>query len=272
MKDCDAYLDDIVVYSRDFATHIKQLRDLFTRLDDANLTVNLTKSQFGHATVEFLGHVVGGGHVRPVDAKVLAIQKVPIPQTRKQIRSFLGMAGFYRKFCANFSTIAAPLTDLLKKNTRFHWSEKCDIAFNTLKSVLTQAPVLVTPNFDKPFKISVDACDTGMGAVLSQVDSHNVEHPVCFHSQKFSKHEKVYSTVEKELLGLIIALKHFDFYINGSSIPIQVFTDHNPLVFLARVKNNQRLLRWQLFLQSYNLSIHHIKGVDNIPADSLSRL
>ena len=248
------------------------MRSLFTRLDDANLTVNLTKSHFGHAMVKFLGHIVGGGKVKPVDAKVTAIQHVPIPQTRKQIRSFLGMAGFYRKFCANFSTIAAPLTDLLKKNSKFVWSEKCDLAFKTLKTLLSSAPVLVTPDFNRQFRISVDASDTGMGAVLTQLDDNQVEHPVSYHSQKFNKYEKNYSTVEKELLGMILALKHFNFYLNGSCFPIEIFTDHNPLTFLVKVRQNQRLLRWQLFLQSYNLSIHHIKGVNNVPADSLSRL
>ena len=269
---CNAYLDDIVIYSNDYSTHVKQLRHLFTKLDNANLTVNLAKSQFGHATIEYLGHIVGGGKIKPVDAKIAAIQNVPIPQTRKQVRSFLGMAGYYRKFCANFSTIACPLTDLLKKNSKFKWSEECNKAFEQLKLILSHAPVLVTPKFGKPFKIAVDACDTGMGAVLFQEDDDKIEHPICYHSQKFNPHEKNYSTIEKELLGIILALKHFDFYVNGSQYPIEIFTDHNPLTFLTRVTQNQRLLRWSLFLQSYDLNIKHIKGKENVIADALSRI
>ena len=272
VQNCSAYLDDIIVYSKNFTEHIKQLRDLFNRLDGANLTINLAKCQFGHATVEFLGHVVGGGKVKPIDAKVRAIIDVPIPQNQKQIRRFLGMAGFYRKFCENFSVIAAPLTDLLKKNSKYVWSEQCNLAFEKLKTVLSSAPVLVTPDFNKQFKIYVDACETGMGAILCQIGEDGLEHPICYHSQKFNKHEKVYSTVERELLGILISLKHFDFYLRGSAFPIIIYTDHNPLTFLTRVKQNQRLLRWQLFLQSYNLSIHHVKGVENVPADTLSRL
>ena len=269
---CHAYLDDIVIYSADFDTHIKQLRELFDKLENASLTVNLAKSEFGCADIEYLGHVVGGGKVKPVNAKVEAILKVPIPQTRKQIRSFLGMAGDYRKFCKNFSTIACPLTDLLKKNNRFDWTPSCQAAFVELKNRLIQTPVLVTPHFDRPFRIAVDACDTGMGAVLTQLDDRGEEHPICYHSHKYNKHERNYSTIEKELLGIIYALKQFDFYVNGNGHTIEILTDHNPLTFLSRVRQNQRLVRWSLLLQSYNLKISHIKGKENLIADALSRL
>ena len=269
---CNAYLDDIVVYSTDFQTHMTQLRTLFKRLDQANLTINLAKCQFGHATIEYLGHVVGNGTVKPVDAKIRAILNVPIPQNRKQVRSFLGLAGYYRKFCKDFSTIACPLTDLLKKNHKFDWTQSCQIAFDELKKRLSQTPVRVTPHFDRVFKIAVDACDTGMGAVLTQQDDNGDEHPICYHSQKFNCHELNYSIIEKELLGLILALKQFDFYVNGSKYPIEVITDHNPLTFLSRVKQNQRLIRWSLFLQAYDLNISHIKGKDNVVADTLSRI
>ena len=269
---CHAYLDDIVVYSDNFESHLKQLRLLFQKLQQANLTVNLAKSQFCHATIEYLGHIVGNGTVKPVGAKVTAIREFPIPETRKQLRSFLGMAGYYRKFCKNFSTIACPLTDLLKKNVKFRWTDECNRAFSKLKDLLSRSPVLITPNYNKPFKITVDACDTGMGAVISQEGDDSLEHPLCYYSQKFNPHERNYSTIEKELLGLILALKHFDFYLNGSPYPVDILTDHNPLVFLSRVKQNQRLIRWSLFLQSYNLNLAHIKGKDNVVADTLSRM
>ena len=178
-----------------------------------------------------------------------------------------------QKFSQKVSCKNKVQKDKVKSNTAVFSNLCSDYPQRThLKSVLNHAPGLGNPNSNKHFKLSIITSEMGMGAMLSQLDENNLEHPIGFHSLKFRKHEKVYNKAEKELLGLVLALRHFDFYINGSSTPIQVFTDHNPLVFLTRVKNNQRLLRWQLFLQSYNLSIHHIKGVDNIPADSLSRL
>ena len=222
--------------------------------------------------MEYLGHIVGQGHVKPVQAKIEAISSFPAPTTRKQLMSFLGMAGYYRKFCKNFSVIAAPLTNLLKKNVSFNWSDSCQKAFEDIKYILANAPVLSAPNFSKQFKIAVDASDLGIGAVLFQEDDSGVDHPICYFSKKFNAHQKNYSTIEKECLGLILALQQFDFYVNCPSHAILVYTDHNPLTFLHKmVSKNQRLLRWSLFLQEYVLDIKHIKGKDNVIADTLSR-
>ena len=269
---CSAYIDDIIIYSKDFISHVRQIRSLFKKLSQANLTINLKKSEFGHATIEYLGHIVGSGQVKPVAAKIEAIIALTPPSTRKQLMKFLGMAGYYRKFCPNFSVIATPLTNLLKKNNKFIWSDQCQKSFESLKSLLTNHPVLIAPNFEKPYSITVDASDEGMGAVLCQKDENEIDHPVCYYSKKFNPHQKNYSTIEKECLGLMLALQHFDFYISNSTFPIMVFTDHNPLTFLSKTTKNQRLLRWSLFLQTYNLEIKHIKGKDNILADTLSRL
>lgn len=269
---CHAYLDDIVVFSNNFNDHLHQLKLLFQKLKQANLTINLVKSQFCHAEIEYLGHVVGNGKVKPVNAKVKAIQEFPVPKTQKQLRGFLGMAGYYRKFCKNFSIITCPLTNLLRKKNQFKWTQECDQAFNDIKDILTKAPVLVSPDYTKPFRITVDSCNTGMGAVISQIGDDSLEHPISFCSKKFNPHEVNYSTIEQELLGLIQALKHFNYYVNGSQFPIEIFTDHNPLVFLSRIKQNQRILRWSLFIQAYNLKITHLSGKDNIVADTLSRM
>ncbi|KAJ8042675.1 hypothetical protein HOLleu_09493 [Holothuria leucospilota] len=142
-----------------------------------------------------------------------------------------------------------------------------------LKKALMSSPVLIAPDFEKQFKLAVDASDTGIGAVLLQADEHGVDHPVCYYSKKFDKHQKNYSTIEKETLALILSLQHFDVYLGTTSFPITVYTDHNPLTFLSKMKNkNQRLMRWSLFLQSYNVDIKHIKGKDNVVPDSLSRI
>lgn len=270
---CEAYIDDVVVYSNTWEQHLLQIRSLMYKLTEAKLTVNLVKSEFGHAHLIFLGHVVGQGQIKPVDAKVEAVVNFPVPTSKKELMRFLGMTGYYRKFCRNFSSVAAPLTDLLRKDQAYVWDDNCDKAFTKIKALLLTAPVLVTPDYYKPFKLQVDASDQGVGAVLLQEGSQKVDHPISYFSQKFNKHQRGYSTYEKETLALILALQHFEFYLSSAMYPIEIFTDHNPLVFLGKMRNkNQRLLRWSLQLQEYNLTIAHIRGRDNVIADALSRV
>ncbi len=273
IPNCEAYVDDLIVYSNTWSEHVQTLRQLFDRLAEANLTINLAKSEFGHATVTYLGHEVGQGHIKPIYAKVEAINAVPPPKTKRELMRFLGMVGYYRKFCPNFATISNPLTDLLKKDHKFVWSEKCDLAFSKIKTILTCSPVLQAPNFDQPFSLSVDASDVGAGALLSQKGSDDVDHPVCYYSKKFNKHQRNYATIEKECLALVLAIQHFEVYLIGSMHPIKVFTDHNPLVFLNRMKNkNRKIMRWAIFLQEFDLQIQHVAGKDNIIPDALSRV
>ena len=182
------------------------------------------------------------------------------------------MTGYYRKFCKNFSEVTAALTELLKKNVKYHWSETCQKSFDKVKNLLCLEPVLTAPDFSKPFQLAVDASDVGAGAVLLQCDNEDIEHPICYFSKKFNFHQKNYSTIEKECLALILAIQHFDIYISSSSKPTVVYTDHNPLVFLHKMKNkNRRLLNWSLMMQEHNLQIEHVKGKDNICVDALSR-
>ena len=269
---CEGYIDDIIIYSDTWKEHMHQLQEFLEKLSQAKLTANLVKSEFGKATVTYLGHVVGQGHVRPIQAKVEAIAGFPVPTSRKKLMRFIGMTGYYRKFCPNFSDVTASLTSLLSKKVKFTWSENCQRSFEKVKMLLQSAPVLIAPDFNKPFKLTVDASDLGAGAVLMQEHS-GIDHPICYFSKKFLKHQKNYSTIEKETIALILALNHFDVYLITTFHPIQVFTDHNPLTFINRMKNNnQRLVRWRLSLQEYNLDIKHIRGKDNIVADSLSRI
>ena len=143
---------------------------------------------------------------------------------------FHGMAGYYRKFCPNFSTVTQPLTELLQKNVKFIWTERCQSAFNRLKALLQSAPVLSAPDFSRPFKLAVDASDIAAGAVLLQEDDDEIDHPVAYFPRKFNQHQRNYSTVEKDCLALIFALQHFDVYVSSAGVPIEVFSDHNPLV------------------------------------------
>ena len=176
------------------------------------------------------------------------------------------------KYYNNFSVIAEPLTNLLGKRVKYVWTDDCQKSFDKLKAILKSAPVLLAPSFDKEFKLAVDASDVGAGSVLLQEDDGDVDHPVCYFSKKFNKHQRNYSTIEKECLSLILALQHFEVYLASSVTPIVIFSDHNPLTFIHKMKNkNQRLLRWSLMLQEHNLDIRHIKGKDNIIPDALSR-
>lgn len=265
------YVDDIVIFSDTWEQHLKHLTALFERLESAKLTVNLAKSVFGRATITYLGHEIGDGKVKPVDDKVMSILEYPAPTDKKAVMRFLGMLGYYRRFCPNLATIACPLTALLQKQTKFQWTEECQTAFETLKSLLCESPVLSSPNFQEPFELMVDASDKGAGAVLMQTKG-TLRHPVAYFSKKFNKYEINYSTIEKEALALLWALRHFEVYITTASTSTLVYTDHNPLTFVNRMKNhNRRLLSWSILLQEFDVKIAHVKGKDNVWADALSR-
>ena len=165
------------------------------------------------------------------------------------------------------------LTNLLSPKVEYVWTAECNHAFESVKSLLTHAPVLAAPDFTTPFKLEVDASAVGAGAVLLQEDEGGVDHPVSYFSKKFDVHQVNYSTIEKETLALLLALQHFEVYLGSSSLPMVVYTDHNPLVFLTRMYNqNQRLMRWALAMQDYSLEIRNKKGSENVVADALSRL
>ena len=229
---CEGYIDDVVIFSDNWSDHICQIERFFQIMREAKLTINLMKSEFGKATVKYLGHIVGQGQVRPLDAKIQTIAKFPIPTSRKELARFLGMAGYYRNFCLNFSDIAAPLTNLLSKKVKFVWTDDCQLAFDKVKLLLQKSPVLKSPDYEKPFKLIIDSSDVGTGSVLVQEASDGLDHPVSYFSKKFLKYQKNYSVVEKETLGLVLALEHFDVYLGSTPFKIKVYTDHNPLTFL----------------------------------------
>lgn len=267
-----AYLDDIITVGTTWEDHLYNLDRLFQRLSEAKLTINLKKSSFGQATVSYLGHIVGGGVVRPKTLNVNSILNYPVPTTKKSLKRFLGMVSYYRKFCRNFASVAAPLHHLTSSKERYVWDDKCQLAFENLKCFLSNKPVLKSPDFNKMFFLQVDACDTGLGCVLLQEADDGLHHPVSYSSTKLKKHQLAYSTIEKELLSLVLALQKYECYLHGAP-EIVTYTDHNPLVFLDRTKtHNQRLLRWALYLQNFNLKIRHLKGKENVFADALSRV
>jgi len=216
-----------------------------------------------HATgeVDYLGHHVGLGKVEPLQKKVDALLNFPRPITRKQLQSFLGLANYYRKFVPHFASLSVVLSDLLKKGVKFQWSNEAEQAFLDIKSRLASRPILVPPDFTKPFSILVDASNVAIGAALVQ-DVNGLEHPICYLSRKLNKYQRNYAVIEKEALALLTAVRTFSVYFG--STPVNVYTDHSPLQFLNRMSPyNQKLLRWNLELQQFNLEIIHRAGKNN---------
>ena len=267
-----AYLDDLIIFSNTWENHMHHLRTILQQLRKAKLTVKPQKCQFGMAECVYLGHVVGRGVVRPELSKVEAIQAFSQPATKKQVRAFLGITGYYRKFLPNYSALAAPLTDLTKKNqpTKVTWTLDCESAFQALKTYLCTSSVLQSPNFTMPFILQMDASDRGVGAVLSQPSTDNDLHPVTYFSKKLLPREERYSTIEKECLAVKLGIEAFRFYLMGRTFTVQ--TDHHTLLWLDRLKDtNSQLTTWSLILQQYQFTVTHRPGSTNGNADALSR-
>ena len=186
-----AYLDDLIVFSETWTEHLQHIRAILQRLREAGLTAKAKKCKFGTDHCVHLGHIVGGGTVYPESAKLQAVRDFPTPQTKKQVRVFLGLTGYYRRFIPDYASTAAPLTDLTRKSApvRVVWSPNCDHAFQQLKDSLCTAPILRSPDFTRPFVLQTDASDRGVGAVLSQLDDEGQEHPVAYFSKKLLPRE-----------------------------------------------------------------------------------
>lgn len=266
-----AYLDDVVIYSGSWQEHLRHLEDILKRLQEAGLTINTTKCSWAQTEVRYLGYLLGHGQIRPQVEKLKAIQNIARPQTKKQVRSFLGLIGWYRRFVPHFASLATPLTDLTKKSpAKFCWTSECEEAFKALKNLLCNEPVLQSPNFTQRFIVQVDASDVGLGAVLVQGEAHD-ERPVLFLSRKLFERERKYSTIEKEGLAIKWAVDSLRYYLLGREFTLR--SDHRALKWMQTMQNsNSRILRWCLTLQPYVFTIEHCPGKKNIIADYLSRL
>ena len=248
------------------------LREVFSRLRQAGLTLKLKKCQFGASEAGYLGHIIGGGSIQPDPSKIKAIKEYPVPTTKKEVRSWLGLTGYYRRFVPEYATISAPLTGLLRKGSpeKVAWTPATEEAFERLRRILIGPTVLKVAEPQKPFVLQTDASDCGLGAVLSQQGDDGQEHPAAYASRKLLPREVKYSVIEKECLAIVWALKTFHTYLFGVDFTIE--TDHRPLAWLDRMKNaNARLTRWALSLQPYHFTIGHRTGTQNGNADGLSR-
>ncbi|CAC5362607.1 Retrovirus-related Pol polyprotein from transposon 17.6 [Mytilus coruscus] len=264
------YVDDILVFSENFETHLDHLQQLFNCLSKANLTLKPSKCSFAVTEVKYLGHVISKEGVKVDPEKTSAVATFPEPKTQKDVRSFLGMCNYYRKFVQSYSKITTPLTELLKKDVQIRWTLQCQIAFDNLKTRLTSSPILAYADMNKPFEIICDASDYAIGHMLIQKDDQNRSRVIAYGGRSQGAAERKYHTTEKECLAIVNAIKNNDTYLSNNRFIIH--TDHQALCWLQNTKHKSgRLLRWAMALQHYTFDIKHIKGKDNTCVDALSR-
>lgn len=264
------YIDDLLIVSADFESHVNRIREVAKRLRTANLTINVSKSKFAMREIKYLGYIVGNGCLKTDPEKIRAISEFPQPATIRQLRRFLGLTGWYQRFISNYSAVSAPLSDIKGKPEKFKWSAKAQEAFEALKHCLTSAPVLTHPDFSKPFLVQCDASLTGVGSVLCQVGEDGQEHPIAFMSKKLNAAQRNYSVTELECYAAVLSVKKFRPYIEGMKFTI--ITDHASLKWLMGQKDlGGRLARWSLKLQAFDFSIEHRKGSAHVVPDTLSR-
>ena len=249
--------------------HNEKLRDVFDRLRKYNLKLQPDKCEFLRTELTYLGHTVSGDGVKPDPKKIESVVRFPAPKTPTEVKSFLGLANYYRRFIPNFSKIAKPLTELLRKDIPFIWTENEEQAFQMLKMQLVNPPVLQYPDFSKGFVLTTDASQNAIGCVLSQ-GKIGQDLPIAYASRALNKAERNYSTIEKELLAIVWGCKHFRPYLLGR--PFIIMTDHKPLTWIFSVTDpSSRLLRWRLLLEEYQYEVRYKAGKQNCNADALSR-
>lgn len=263
------YLDDIIVISTSLEEHIKDLQQVFDRLRKFKLRAKREKCNFACSQVKFLGHIITPEGIRPNEEKVTAILNLPPPRNVKHLFTFLQTASWFRRFIPSFAEITRPLTQLIKKDAAWTWTEDQKEAFEKLKKLLTHAPILRQADETLPFVIRTDASNYALGVVLLQGEG-NEEKPVEYASRLLTAAERNYSTTERKALAVVRAVGKFRGYIDGAKVVIG--TDHQPLKWLMSLKSpSGRLARWALSLQEYNLKIMYTPGKINVVADTLSR-
>ena len=267
------YMDDILIYSPEgqWEHHREKLRKVFQRLAEAGITINLEKCKFAVKSVKYLGHIIDEFGVRPDPGKVAAVMNYPRPKTVTQVRQFVGLAGWMRKFIPNFSSISRPLYAKYKlpKGSPLIWTEEDESAFVNLKGLLSKGPVLRSPDFSKPFMVYCDGSSKGTGAILTQMSADG-EHAVAYTSRVLKGRERIYSATELECLAVLHALETFRPYLEGYKFDL--YTDHSSLKWLHKLKNpNGRLARWAVQIQQYDMNVIHRKGSAMQAPDALSR-
>ncbi len=261
------YLDDILIHSVSFESHLSQLEKVFKRLEEANLKVKPSKCNFAKKEIKYLGFDVSSEGITPSRDRIKALLNYPRPTKSKEIKRFLGMASYYRKFIPHFSTLAEPINLLLKKSIKF----VCEANFKKIIHSMVNPPILVYPDFKKEFILETDASNVGLGAVLAQKDGNGVNRAVGYASRMLKGAERNYTTTEIECLAIVWAVEQFRPYLYGRKFTIEC--DHNPLVYIDNAKNKtSRVSRWRLSLAEFQYTVVYKKGSLNVKADALSRI
>jgi hypothetical protein len=259
------FIDDILIYSKNEEEHAKHLRIVLTRLREHQLYAKFSKCAFWLEEIQFLGHVLSTKGIAVDPSKVKDILEWNSPTTVHQVRSFLRLAGYYRRFILDFSKIVKPIMGLLKNDTKFDWSSKCNEAFEQLKVLLTTALVLAQPDIEKPFDVYCDTLGSGVGCVLMQEGQ-----VITYASQQLRRHEEHYPTHDLELAAAVHALKIWHHYLLGNTC--HLYTDHKSLKYIfTQSELNMRQRRWLELIKDYDLQIHYHPGKANVVADALSR-
>ena len=273
------YMDDMLIHTgEDVEAHRRCVHRVLDKLQKHDLFLKPEKCRFEQRIMEFLGVVLENGAIQMDPAKIKGVADWPTPRTVRDVRAFLGFTGFYRYFIQNYSSIARPLIHLTKKATPFHWENPQIKAFETLKTLMCQKPILRQPDYNLPFFVSTDASAYGVGAVLSQEGEPNprtkkpTQHPIAYYSATFTPTERNYDIYERELLAVLKALEHWRPHVAATDAPVTILTDHANLTFwkIPR-KVNRRVARWFATLQDYNLVFKHVPGKLHAAPDMLLR-
>ena len=270
-RTCIVYLDDVLVFSSDFDSHLKNLEAVFQRFQEHGLKLNVSKCNFAQQELRYLGYVITPNGILPDPEKVSAVNNIAVPTTKSELKSFLGLTSYYRRFVNSYATVAAPLFRLLREATSFQWSQVEQDAFDRLKATLTSSPLLVHPDWTRAFQLQTDASDFAIASILVQRDDDGNERVICYGSRQLSDSERKYDTREKELLAVVWGCESFRKYLSGQRFTVE--TDHANLRWLMSGKyQTGRLARWVMRLQEFDFDVRHKPGNANSNADALSRL
>lgn len=265
------YMDDIIVFSVTLEEHMKILSEIFERFIKCNLKLKIDKSKFLREKVNYLGFIISSDGLMTDPKKVEGIVKYTRPKTVKEVQSFVGMCNYYRRYIPDYAGLAKPLYNLCKKEAIFDWTNECEKSFEAFKKLLSEPPILIYPNFEgPPFILRTDCSQISAAGVLSQGEIPD-DLPINYFSKTLNPAQTRYSTIEKELLAIILSVEYFHYYLIGREFCI--VTDHRPLTFLFNSKNmSARIHRWKYILMSYQFKIIYKSGKSNVVADALSRV